>query len=262
MIANYHTHTFRCHHAKGEDEEIVKNAIAAGLKTLGFADHAPYIYPDGYVSYYKMTPEESYDYFASLRGLAEKYRDQITIHIGYEAEYYPSLWEDTLEFWKTTNTPEYLLLGQHFIREEYPTENQVQSFVGSIGEAELQTYVKTVVEGIETGKFTYLAHPDVINYTGGDLDFYREQMTKIVVAAKKINLPLELNLLGIRGKRNYPTPAFWEMAAKYNPDVILGSDAHSPFRVADKDEIVEALRMADKYGLHVIEEIEFVNPFA
>ena len=40
---NYHTHTKRCGHAIGEDEEYVINAIEAGLTDLGFSDHCPYI---------------------------------------------------------------------------------------------------------------------------------------------------------------------------------------------------------------------------
>ena len=39
---NYHTHTYRCGHALGTDEEFVQAAIRAGIKTLGFSDHAPY----------------------------------------------------------------------------------------------------------------------------------------------------------------------------------------------------------------------------
>ena len=33
---NYHTHTARCYHASGKDEEYVKAAIKAGIKELGF----------------------------------------------------------------------------------------------------------------------------------------------------------------------------------------------------------------------------------
>ena len=45
MLYNYHTHTKRCNHAIGEDREYVENAIQGGLETLGFADHAPYVFP-------------------------------------------------------------------------------------------------------------------------------------------------------------------------------------------------------------------------
>ena len=45
-----HTHTFRCGHASGTEREYIENAIAAGFDTLGFSDHAPYVFRDGYYS--------------------------------------------------------------------------------------------------------------------------------------------------------------------------------------------------------------------
>ena len=39
MIANYHTHTVLCRHAKGDIHEYVDTAIQNGLKILGFSDH-------------------------------------------------------------------------------------------------------------------------------------------------------------------------------------------------------------------------------
>ena len=132
MLANYHTHTSRCHHAIGSDEEYIQKAIAEGLKILGFSDHAPYLYPNGYVSYYKMTPNEAPEYFSSLSALREKYKDYIKIHIGYEAEYYPEIWNETVEFWKTANSPEYIILGQHFSTQEYaPAEKRHHSTAGT-----------------------------------------------------------------------------------------------------------------------------------
>ncbi len=35
MIANYHTHTPRCHHAGGSEREYIENAIKAGFCELG-----------------------------------------------------------------------------------------------------------------------------------------------------------------------------------------------------------------------------------
>ena len=46
MIANYHTHTFRCGHAEGNERDYAENASRAGLKTLGFSDHTPYDFFD------------------------------------------------------------------------------------------------------------------------------------------------------------------------------------------------------------------------
>ena len=40
-IINFHTHTYRCHHASGTVEEYLKSAADAGIKVIGISDHAP-----------------------------------------------------------------------------------------------------------------------------------------------------------------------------------------------------------------------------
>ena len=44
MKANYHTHTARCGHAEGTDEEYVLAAIERGFDEMGFSDHVPWPY--------------------------------------------------------------------------------------------------------------------------------------------------------------------------------------------------------------------------
>ena len=41
MKANFHTHTTRCGHASGTDEDYVRAALAQGFGVLGFSDHVP-----------------------------------------------------------------------------------------------------------------------------------------------------------------------------------------------------------------------------
>ena len=58
MLTNYHTHTTRCLHATGSDEEFVLSAIKGGYQELGFSDHTPWKYHTDYVSDIRMTPEQ------------------------------------------------------------------------------------------------------------------------------------------------------------------------------------------------------------
>ena len=44
MKTNYHTHTTRCMHATGSDEDYVLSAIKGGYQELGFSDHTPWKY--------------------------------------------------------------------------------------------------------------------------------------------------------------------------------------------------------------------------
>ena len=49
MKTNYHTHTTRCHHATGSDEEFVLSAIKGGYQEIGFSDHTPWKYHTNYI---------------------------------------------------------------------------------------------------------------------------------------------------------------------------------------------------------------------
>ena len=259
MIANYHTHTYRCRHAVGTEEEYIKKAISEGVRVLGFSDHAPYIFEGSYSSYFRMKPAEQDGYFDTLISLREKYGDKIKIHIGYEAEYYPELFSETLKLWEK-RAPEYLILGQHVVGKEYVPELFIGATDYTESEERLREYVDLVIGGIETGRFTYVAHPDIINFHGDD-EIYRREMTRLILASKRRGMPLEFNLLGMSKKRNYPNYKFWTLAGELSCEAILGCDAHDPERVADPCEIYEALSYLDRRKISVIDEIKLVNPF-
>ena len=166
MFANYHTHTFRCHHATGTEREYIEAAIAEGIKVLGFSDHIPCLFPDGHQSGFRVQTEDTEDYFTVLRALRKEYKDDIEIHIGFESEYYPELFDSMIERIKPFS-PEYLILGQHCTDNERGHWSTMPTDDPSI----LTEYVNEVIEGIKTGAYTYLAHPDMINFVG-DPDFY------------------------------------------------------------------------------------------
>ncbi len=251
----YHTHTARCHHASGEDEEYVKAAISAGIRVLGISDHAPMPYPGGYVSYYKMTPDELEEYCSSLLRLRDKYKNEIEILIGLETEYYPDLWEESLRLWQDYPI-DYLILGQHFVNEE-GTDASIRPT--SVKE-KLTVYVNNVIAAMNTGLITYVAHPDLINYTGGDEEFYISEMDRLINEAKRLDIPLEYNLLGMVEGRNYPNDLFWREVARLGATVVVGCDAHSPDRVAVKEELEVAKAFLDKLGIAVIDNVEIKNP--
>lgn len=251
MIANYHTHTFRCHHAQGQDEEYVQQAIDGGLKILGFSDHTPYLFTDGYIGASRMLPEELPGYCESVRSLAKKHAGQLQIHLGVEAEFYSKYWADTLKLLQD-NGIEYMILGQHFLNNEagYKYVNRPNG-----SKDELRQYVYETCQAMDTGVFTYLAHPDVFNFTG-DEGFFLVQLRQICKVAKSCGLPLEYNLLGIRSHRSYPNRRFWEMAAEEGCQVILGTDAHKPQDTVDPASEKQALEVLSTLGIEVLPTIE------
>lgn len=245
MYANYHTHTPRCHHAQGAPREYIENAVKSGIKILGFSDHVPYPFGNGYVSSTKMSVEETKEYVEELLALKEEYRDRIQLLIGYEAEYYPACFEAMLE--NIGRYPcDYLILGQHFLNNEYDGP-----YCGTLTEDKdrLTRYVDQVLAAVSTGKFSYIAHPDLLQYRG-DEGFYREEMRRLCEGAKAFSVPLEINFLGIMDGRHYPDERFWAVVQEVGNDVVLGCDAHSPEVFLKPDLEQRALELAGRFELH------------
>lgn len=250
MIANYHTHTPRCHHAWGQEEAYVHSAIAAGQKILGFSDHTPYPFPQGYVSSFRMLPEELDDYASTVLSLREQYAHKIQIHLGVEAEFYPQFFPEMLAILRDRPI-EYMILGQHMLH------NEIEG-IGSGGPTAspvlLRQYCDQCIDALYTGLFTYFAHPDLMCFIG-DRKIYRTEIRRLCRAANECGVPLEINLLGIREGRHYPTPLFWEIAAEENCPVILGCDAHRPESLLDTASEQQAMDMVNRCGMTLLETI-------
>lgn len=248
MIYNYHTHTWRCGHASGTEEEYIKRAIEYGIKYMGFSDHAPFIFPDGYESGYRVPFAQINCYIDELSQLREKYKDKIDLKIGFEMEYYPLHFDKMLKN-VTEAGGEYLILGQHFIGNEHPGGRYTYSETDNIDT--LKEYVSVVVEAMKSGVFTYVAHPDIIRFTG-DVSVYREEIRKICSASRTYNVPLEINFLGIRDRRKYPNEEFWKIAGEEKSPVTFGFDAHDVQSAFDGESLVIAKEMVDKHKLNYI----------
>ena len=260
---NYHTHTYRCGHAIGTDEEYILEAISCGITELGFSDHIflPHHSQIGIGGEY----EELEGYISSLEALREKYKDRIKIRIGFEAEamasyfpYYRKLLEE--------GRVEYLILGNHC--DVSPKGGFVFYFSHATSKKDIIKYTNTLVKGIKTGLFKVVAHPDY--YMGSYLKWdstTKSCAKKICKAAKKYNVKLEFNFGAVRrGKRllkdeyrfAYPYHKFWEIAKKYNNIVVVGVDAHNP-NALTSEKIKLAYKLADDVGITITEKLDIVN---
>ena len=248
MIYNYHTHTARCGHAVDADEDYVRRAIEAGIKYLGFSDHAPLVFPDGYEGDWRVPTSEAEEYVTSIRHLREKYKDKLQLNVGFEMEYYPRYFEQMFDSARKIGA-EYLILGQHFILNEHPDG------IGSVGptddERRLSTYVDEVITAMNTGVFTYVAHPDITCFIG-DGEVYRLEITRLCLASRESGVPLEINLLGIRNKKHYPAETFWHIAGEVGAPVTIGFDAHASRDFLNKEQHIKAAELIEKYNLNYI----------
>jgi len=251
MKVNLHTHTTRCGHASGTDEEYVLAAIAAGFTKLGFSDHTPFPYQNGYYNSTKMRPEELEGYVASVLSLKERYRDQIEILLGLECESVPRFFPYLREISKDMD---YLILGNH------GDWSVGEPYCGNLKEPkQLEKYVQTAVEGMESGLFLYLAHPDLM--LGGYPVFdgaARSLSRELCREANRLNMCVEYNLYGVfkgtkPGCLGYPYTPFWEIAAEENVQAVVGVDAHDPRNLTDGD-FSGAQAMLRSLGLRVLSD--------
>lgn len=249
MDYNFHTHTARCGHAKGLEEDYILSAIAGGIKYMGFSEHFPLRLPNGDESYFRLPIAQIPEHIRALHTLRQRYADRLELHIGFEMEYYPDLFPQMLKS-AVEYGAEYLILGQHYAGDEYPDGFHV------VGEEtndpnHLLRYTDYVLAAMQTGVFTYVAHPDIIWFTG-DESLYLQQMRRICQASVQYNLPLEINLNGVRGKRNYPDRRFWALAGEIGCPVTIGFDAHRPRDAYDEASIPTAKAMVQEFGLNYI----------
>ncbi|MBO6010772.1 MAG: histidinol-phosphatase [Oscillospiraceae bacterium] len=253
MIANYHTHTFRCGHAEGDVRDYAAEAERAGLKILGVADHTPYDFFDigPRNRPMRMKPEELPEYAEAVRAAAKEYEGRMEMHLGVEAEYYPKYFSRLVDMLREHEV-EYMILGQHFLENEVDAPYCGRPWSDA---AVLERYVAQSIEALQTRLFTYFAHPDLINFPGQD-DVYEREIRKLCRAAYDTGTPLEIHLLGLREGRNYPDERFWRIAGEEGNAAVLGCDAHQPPRVSDPATEKRARELAARFGLPLLETVE------
>lgn len=235
---NIHSHTIRCLHAVGSDEEYVLKAIEAGIKTLGFSDHVPLIDDCGMKD--RMTMDQIQEYIDSVLFLKEKYKHQIDIKLGFECEYIISNLDHYKQLLKTCD---YLILGHH-----YDESNSVD-YCEFCDDTRVLQYAESVCTALRSGLFTYLAHPDYFMLSRDDWSLAcTEALKKIIICAKEEGIPVEINLKGMSyGKKNYsfgesfiyPNKKTIELIMEYRPRIVYGLDCHDPLHYLEMQNYIK-----------------------
>ncbi|MFA9465385.1 MAG: histidinol-phosphatase [Velocimicrobium sp.] len=235
-MKNFHTHTFRCKHAKGDVFDYIKMAKLKNMTELGFSDHSPL--PDGWWLDVRMGLGELEGYVdAVLEG--KKDNPTMRILLGLECDYSPeyiSFFQDI----KKKYAMDYLIGSIHafpFEGEKVGCFQEKKIFDGKM----LKAYAESFVKAMESGSFTFMAHPDLfcLSLAGWNKEALAVS-AYMLEAAKGLNMPLEINCSGIRKSMDmgkfeiaYPKREFWELAARFDIKTIVNSDAHTPESLTD-----------------------------
>jgi histidinol-phosphatase (PHP family) len=243
-IANYHCHS-RFDDGHAELEEYVLAARRKGLRTLGFAGHAPVPFPCSWTIPAPLLPE----YLQTARRLQNTYRDRIELLVGLEVDYIPEIISPAsaqigalkLDF--TVGSVHFigrLADGQLWCADGAAEELEqgiTESFGGDVRRA-VEAYYRLMAALVSSAPPDIVGHFDVVKknnrdskYFSEQTDWYRSAVGRTLEAVAASPCILEVNTGGIvRGTSGALYPSEWILAEclKREIPVMINSDAHKP----------------------------------
>jgi len=218
-----HNHTTRCNHAVGTVDEYIQRAIELGIDIYGFSEHAPMDFdPD-----YRLPFKDIQAYTSDILEAKEKYKDDISILLGYEVDWLQGHMSDTI----LNADVDYLIGSVHFI-DKWSFDNP--EFIGGWKNKDIDEIWKAYFEATEamakSGKFDVVGHLDLIKV----FKFMPKQDVRVLAknvlkAIKKSNMVMEVNTAGLRKPvgEMYPSRALLEEAYALDIPITFSSDAHA-----------------------------------
>ncbi len=228
MLVDLHNHTPLCNHAEGEMSEYIESAIKNGTQYFGFSDHAPMDFDPKY----RMQFTQMQVYEDDVLAAQKKYKDDISILLGYEVDYLPNHMDKRV----LNADVDYLIGSVHFL-EGWGFDNP--EFIGEWKKQNIdavwQKYFDTIEEMANTKLFDIVGHLDLIKVfkflPQGNINTMAK---KALEAIKNANMVLELNVAGLRKdvEEAYPSIPLLQQAFSLNIPITFASDAHKPEQVA------------------------------
>ena len=244
ILANYHCHS-RFDDGHGELEEYVQSALRKGLRTLGFAGHAPVPFACNWTIPSPLLPE----YLETARRLQAAYQKKIELLVGLEVDYIPDIISPSAAQIRALNL-DFTVGSVHFIgrladgelwtADGPPEELErgvAESFNGDI-RVTVEGYYRRMREMVVKAAPDIIGHFDVIKKNNRDdryfsehAPWYRNAVINTLDAVAASPCILEVNTGGIvRGTSGALYPSEWILAEclKREVPVMINSDAHRP----------------------------------
>jgi histidinol-phosphatase (PHP family) len=237
-----HNHTARCNHAEGSIDEFIERAIELGIDIYGFSEHAPMDFDEKY----RLPFCDMQAYAEDVLAAKEKYKEEITILLGYEVDWLPGHMDDRV----LGADVDYLIGSVHFL-DKWGFDNP--EFLNGWKSRDIdeiwQAYFEATEAMARSGKFDIVGHLDLIKvFKYLPKKDIRLLAKNALLAIKSSGMVLELNAAGLRKPIGeiYPSRALLEEAYTLGIPITFGSDAHSVEQVGFGYK--EATELAKKVG--------------
>ncbi len=241
MKTNYHTHSTFCD-GKNSPEEMVVAAIEKKFDILGFSGHSMYPFAETW----HIPPREHSLYVNTINSLKEKYKNQINIQLGFEADYIPSICSPTKASFQQFS-PDFLIGSVHYVvtsKGHYSVDDATECVKKGLddlyngnGKNAVCEYFQAEREMIRCGDFDILGHADVIRKRNSILHFfdegeswYKSELLATVKEIAKKDIIVEVNSGAIARKAMddfYPSEEFLSIIHDHHIPVMINSDAHN-----------------------------------
>ncbi|WP_423189771.1 histidinol-phosphatase HisJ [Alkalibacterium sp. f15] len=247
MLSDNHVHTQYCPHGSAYDmEEYIKTAIAKGLGSITFTEHAPLPIEDTTPAKDSSMREEDVErYLDQGKRLKAKYAKDIVVNIGFEIDYIEGKEAETLVFLKKhSETIPYSIISVHFLKIpdhgyfciDYDKDVFLEK-INQIGYDRLtRLYEETLLKAVTLpfGKWTpkTIGHITLI-YKFSDAHDKEDEIDwdRLLKKIRTNDYILDYNFSGIDKpfyKRTYPFDSLVESALNEGIKLAYGSDAHHP----------------------------------
>jgi histidinol-phosphatase (PHP family) len=237
MLADYHTHHYRCGHAIGQMDDYVEAAIAAGLDEIGLSDHAPIYHFEGDPHprpLGAMAQSELPAYVEEMQRVRERFAGRIRVRLGVESDYilgwdahYKTLWR--------SYPLDYVIGSIHWLDKWSIFDSTLPC--GSEPADVYAEYLRTTQAAARSGAFDIIGHLDCLK-TAGHIP--EPALTPLFDETARVlaetGVAIELNTSGWRKpfKECFPRADLLARCCHYGVAVTLGSDAHAPADVAHR----------------------------
>lgn len=252
-IVDYHMHTPLCGHAAGEPEEYASQALALGLKEIGFSDHAPFVVKD--LPGITMTHEELPAYHTMIETARARFKGRLDIRAGIEADFIPGYEEKTKNI-VDAYPYDYVVGSVHFIKNwGFDNPDERQDWGRHDVNAVYRDYFKLLRRCAQTGLYDIIAHPDLVKKFGHrPSEDLTAEVQKTAEVFKETGMTIEINTSGLRKEVKEIYPSLWnlEIYAKAGVPMTFGSDAHDPKDVGRDFDKAAALAKKAGYQEYVM----------
>lgn len=255
-----HTHTHYCPHGNGDHvEKMIQRAIALGFDEYHITEHPPLpsdfvknLLPLEVIPILAMTEDQVEPYIKEMLSLKEKYKQDITIKIGFEIDFLPEHTGWTKDFLQEYG--EYCdtgLVSVHFMQGtdgwrcvDYKAEDTKVGLVDYYGDNQAfqLAYYDLVQQSILTDlgpyKPTRIGHMTLCNKFKKHLYLKEEaivtkKIDETLQMVRNYGYSLDYNVAGLFKPycgETYPTTHIVQQAKQLNIPLIYGSDSH---KIAD-----------------------------